>query len=61
VACDDAADCPTGSICCRTAFGTAACAKTCTGNQTQLCRTNAECKAGQCQPLSQAPAYSSCQ
>lgn len=61
VGCDDAADCDTGSLCCRTALGTTSCAKTCSSGQTQLCRTNAECKAGTCRPLAQAPAYSSCQ
>lgn len=61
VACDDAADCDSGSICCRSALGSTSCAKTCTGNQTQLCRTTAECKAGACRPFAQTPAYSTCQ
>lgn len=59
-ACDDAADCANGNICCGSTLG-ASCAKTCTGNQFQLCRTNDECKAGECRPVTTAREYSACQ
>jgi hypothetical protein len=59
-ACDDAADCSNGNICCRSGLG-ASCVKACTTGQVQLCRTNDECVAGQCLPLAQAREYSACQ
>lgn len=58
IACDDAADCATGQVCCMTTDGAsqalgAACASSCSGGQQQLCSIEAsECTGGKsCSPL----------
>jgi hypothetical protein len=49
-ACDEAADCPGAEVCCaaQLGFGGAACDTACTGQERQLCKTNAECADGPC-------------
>jgi hypothetical protein len=59
-ACDDAADCTNGDVCCGSTAGTA-CGKTCPSGKVQFCRTNAECNGGECRPWSTATEYSTCQ
>jgi hypothetical protein len=68
VACDDAADCMNGQVCCASMPGgagttpTAACEMTqCKDGARQLCRTDAECRGkGTCQRAPEQPEYSVC-
>ncbi len=54
ITCNEAADCPYGSVCCGTPpteeGGTlyAHCATSCSPSQVQLCRTNGECPGDKC-------------
>ncbi len=59
-ACDDAADCASGNICCGSTSGTG-CSKACSTGSVQFCRTNGECNRGTCRPWSTAKEYSTCQ
>lgn len=59
-ACDDAADCRVGNICCAGSQGSS-CVKDCPNGTVQLCRTNSECRNGACKPDPQNPEYGSCQ
>lgn len=53
-ACDEAADCSNGQVCCITAivkFGVQAeCKTACTVNDRQACRTTSECNGSACKP-----------
>jgi hypothetical protein len=48
--CDEAADCSGAQVCCAAALGqgSASCRNNCTGQERQLCKTNAECSNGTC-------------
>jgi hypothetical protein len=56
VACDEAADCPSGQVCCETPAGlgpgTQLCASSCASGSYQLCRSNTECGSAKCTPQS---------
>jgi hypothetical protein len=57
LACDDAADCGTGEVCCYVSDGGARvklsyCKSTCTGIERQLCKPGgSECRTGSCVPF----------
>jgi hypothetical protein len=65
VACDDAADCQNGQVCCGALSGSgtgARCSNGCGGSSFQFCRTNRECQGQQrCRPIQDAPNYSRCE
>lgn len=64
IACDDAADCLNGQVCCGNLSGQNAgsrCASTCASPSFQVCRTSAECPSHRCAPLAQAQEYGACQ
>jgi hypothetical protein len=65
MSCDDAADCPPGSVCCYTLSTSgigSTCAPSCDAQSDQLCRTDGECPLGTtCKTHAQNPDYESCQ
>jgi hypothetical protein len=54
-ACDDAADCSSGQVCCGTfnALDGFKCASSCASPSLQACRTHSECPSGECIPSAQ--------
>ena len=63
ISCDDAADCDSGKVCCGSMKSknlSASCAASCDGGTFQVCRTNAECGGGTCEPIQDMPDYGQC-
>jgi hypothetical protein len=57
VACEEAADCASGQVCCQTVAAitndlTATCQTSCAVGSYQICRSTTECTTGQCTPQS---------